>query len=296
MMSQAYSKNHRLTLVLDTVSKMGSGMPADICVRIAQRMGVDGKDPAFVRAIYRDLKQLADEGRLTADFFSPSGERLEPAAAETAKNVRVEYKLAADQAVAIPGWKTLHDFGGRLIPSSRQMGWKISFASESTAGKHFSFLFQVHGGQWAVLQLPANEFPAKIVFCRESELEPLPANYGKTVSDRQGVRTLVFACPDPSVSRGSLDRVGHAVLTIDHAGGLTLQDLGSKTGTHFAPCSDTFLEESLSAKTSQATVPLGLNPFEKEASWEKAGNGPTAIPVAAMIRFGAYRAAVLVKK
>ncbi|MGZ6480556.1 MAG: FHA domain-containing protein, partial [Bdellovibrionales bacterium] len=178
----------------------------------------------------------------------------------------------------------------------RNMGWKIAHSLHSKPDDHFSLLFRVHGGRWAVLQLPQADLPAKILFCRESESDRLPSDFKKYVADVHGLRTIVFVCPDQSVSRGSTTgRMGHALLQLQNDKSMRLLDLGSKTGTFFASCNESILADAFSTKFSDSTVPISLNPFEVDAQWNGITTNPVVVPPAAMIRLGTFRAAVLIK-
>ena len=294
-MTLTISKNLRLNTVFETLEAMGSGLPIDICQRVALRLGAV-QDKAFIRAVYRDLKQLADEGRIIAEVFAPDGSRLSEERAEESKNIRIEYRLCDTQASSIPGWKTLLNVGGRIIPPARKMGWKLSYATKMSQTGHFSLLFQGIAGRIAILQLPQAEFSARILFCRESEMDPLPPNFQELITQRFGLRTLAFVCPNQSVSRGnSIGKMGHAALSINREGQMSLEDFSSKTGTQFAQQSDEILSLAIGAYVNDETAPIEQNPFETKSAWQAVRERSLVLPNAAVIQLGTFRFAVLNK-
>jgi len=295
-MAREISKNQRMNLVIETIKTLGTGTAGDVHARVAKRQGIDVQDSAFIRSIYRDLKQLADEGRLIADIYAPDGTKIDPEQAEKAKNIRIEYRLPDSPEEQIPGWKIVRDAGGKLVPPRRDLKWKASFLNNTSADGNFSLFFRSLNGRWVVIQLALAELPAKILFCREDESDPLTHNYGDLVAESFGLRTLTVVCADPSVSRGKESkRLGHAILTIDRDANIHLQDLGSKTGTYFAECPQELLVEVFKVPTSGMTMPAFTNPFELPVDWTTVEETDVTVPQSAILRLGSYRIAILKK-
>lgn len=120
------SKSMRLIHVLETVADLRLAIPSEVLQRVAIRTGSDPNDSNLKRNVYRDLRELSDQGRLCVKYLTPDGSEISPDEADTHKNIRIEYTLPENTAAKIQGSGLIEELGGAFVPSAlRSLNWRF---------------------------------------------------------------------------------------------------------------------------------------------------------------------------
>jgi hypothetical protein len=279
---------------MEAIESLGKASPRDIHLRVAARCDVDAHNEAFVRSVYRDLKQLADEGRLHVRAYAPDGTEIEPEKWDETKNFRLEYSLSeVDSQIA--GWKLLDEIGSRVFPGSKTMGWKVCGAGQAAFTDHVSLLFKGKSSRCSALQLPISQLPAKVLFVRTGEILSDVQALKRQVAEVIGLKATIFMCSDPTVSRFEPgQRMGHALLTITRTGELECKDLGSFNGTFFAPISESEIHELARNESALATQKLRDEPFA-DLAFSAVSSKATPLSNPTVLRLGSFSIGIVLK-
>lgn len=285
-------KSLRLSHVLEIIGALGKASPKDIQGRLAVRLGAD-QDEAFQRAVYRDLKELGDDGRVLVKAFTPDGEELSPEKWDETKHFRLEYSLVASDSEQIPGWKILDESGMQLITANKSMGWKAKLGAQTEVAGHFSLFIQGKASRWVALQLPIDQLPAKIIFARSGDQLANPRVLKEQTGEVFGLRAALLLTSEPTMSRNEPGRKpGHAVLTLTSNGEIKLKDFGSSNGTFTAATSERTIDDLVgndSTRTQQIDSPL------TKVSWAPLSTGEQTLSNPAFVRLGSFTIALILK-
>jgi hypothetical protein len=295
----ALTKSHRLILILEVIEPLKVATPAQVLASVAKRSQSDPDDPNLRRAVYRDLSELADQGRLLARYLMPDGSEITPDQAEEHRNLRIEYRLPESGGDQIPGIGVLEKMGGGFLrPALKSMGWRFSPVENISLAKNLSLLFRYGHGKTAAIQLSLEQAPASLLLTRPPDghknFKPLAQEIERTY----GARTAALLCWDPSVSRSDLNtRLGHCLLSLESSLKLEIQDLKSSSGTYISALPDNYLEmvqKWLALQNSSKTQPNELNPFQISLPHTPVPNSPLTIPSACRLIMGDFRVLCLV--
>ena len=222
------SKSLRIINILQVIEALGRGTPKEIQIRTAARLNEDPDDPNFKRNIYRDLKELTDQGKLTAYYSSPDGAPLDFEDGEPDKNVRIEYCLTdLDDHGKILGWKLLKAAGFEFEKGPQSaISWKATNPAQWDSEKaHFQLLYQEPNGKILSLSVPWEDRPFQLIIGRQSDkklLSPLPQ------------RASYLYVSEPTVSRNDgKSRLGHCQISATKDGSILIADLKSSSGTFY---------------------------------------------------------------
>ncbi|MES3037509.1 MAG: hypothetical protein V4736_06340 [Bdellovibrionota bacterium] len=253
------SKSLRIIHVLEILQKLGRASPKEIQEKVALRMSKEAGDASFMRTIYRDLKELTDQGRLKAYYFSPDGAPLDSVDEDSLKNVRIEYGIAAPGAEDnISGGNLLESAGVNFITSKEMRPlWKARHIhSEFDLEKHFTILIQESTRLTLALQTSLEDIPCRIIIGRNSEPFLDRATCLKTIKESHGLRASYLFSDNPSISRFVPgQKLGHCLISVDRNGKIGLQDLGSTSGTSFGSIAPENLKEVWRKSNSDMTAP-----------------------------------------
>lgn len=83
----------RVLKVLEIVARLKRATPEDVMRSLASSLALGEISDGFRRSIYRDLKELAHDGRIVANHFSPDGAEIDVNLLEHFSNIRVEYSI-----------------------------------------------------------------------------------------------------------------------------------------------------------------------------------------------------------
>lgn len=281
-------KRDRLKLIIETMQRLGQANPKEIIQRVAVASDSDATDAAFVRNIYRDLKDLADEGHLTARYFNADGAELPPEEWNQNSNTRIEYSLTGDPAANVRGFAILKQANCALVPLTKSMEWNVTLATQLKAAGKLNILFRIRPGEWGAIQLALDQFPAKFVVGRSDDFAVDARVYADEAKEIFGTRTAILMTSDLTVSRIELPaRQGHALLTAGRDTTVRLTDLNSKSGTSWAELSFDQIRSIIQPARTTATLPLSADPFEADLNWQPCNGEP--LPACACVRVGTLR-------
>jgi hypothetical protein len=289
-------KTARVMSVWEVVVEAGQATPIEIHQRVSSRLGVPFDDPNFKRNIYRDLKQLADQGRLKVKYFSPSGEEIVPDDAENLKNTRIEYCAGEWKVDQISGHRILEDSSFQFVkPTALSMDWRVRLLQKTTdLDGSISLIVRGPSGKTFAFQLPADEIPAKIVVGRKTEKELEQHLLGDDLQEAFGRRTCALFSPDASVSRALRGtRLGHALLSVTSQRELSIQDLGSSSGTHWNSLRQEQLDEFVAQLVTERTISDVVDPFADSMAWNLVPPNGTNVKGPAIVKMGSLKIVVV---
>lgn len=224
------SKRHRLIKLNKIVNSLGKALPQEIMMKYKGEELEAGQDDLLRRNIYRDLKELADEGAIEAQYFLPEGKEISEDEAEKFRNLRVYY-CSKGGTKNIPGYNLIESAGGRIFNIQRDsLSWRVSEAinSENMVWVSFYSPFSkiIHLGL-SRINLPANLLVTRL----KHDIHPADL---KRIEQRFGYKTTIFSCWDQNISRpNTTQRVCHCALQIRRDLSVNLIDDHSSTKTYF---------------------------------------------------------------
>ncbi|MCC7406071.1 MAG: hypothetical protein IT288_16885 [Bdellovibrionales bacterium] len=264
------SKAGRMLLVWDAVKSLGRASPDDVLKAVARQMDLPSDDKNLRRNIYRDLKSFSDSGQLGVEYFTPDGAPITPDEEGSFANVRVEYFIQEAQA-RVPGHGLLEERGGLFVPSTqRDIGWRIQVLQQDNLSGFVSFIFETRDHSFLNLQVPLAELPVKVLIARDPGAESKRTPFD-VLNEILGLRYGVLYLNNRTLSRpeGS-GKVGHALVEITRDGkAARITDLGSKSGTFWAPSTPRYVQEINKLGHSDATLSPNASLFGQNISWIK---------------------------
>jgi hypothetical protein len=224
------SKRHRLIKLNKIVNSLGKALPQEIMMRYKGEELEAGQDDLLRRNIYRDLKELADEGSIEAQYFLPEGKEISEDEADKFRNIRVYY-CSKGGAENIPGYNLIVSAGGRIFNMQRDsLSWRVSEAINSDGMIWVSFYSPF--SKLIHLGIPTTSLPATLLVTRFKH-DVLPADL-KRIEQRFGFKTAIFSCWDQNISRpNTTHRVCHCALQMRRDLSVNVIDDQSSTKTYF---------------------------------------------------------------
>jgi len=285
------SKSQRLLYILEAVESLGVAVPATVLAKVAGRLSLSVNDANLKRAVYRDLKSLADGGRLAVRMLTAEGLEIDPDHWQEHKNLRTEYRLAADaEVIGVQGMGLIQELGGEFVPAARKMSWSFQPIQNLKLAGHLCLIMQGQSGRLLALQLPVSELPCKILISRVSDSRFDHALLSQEIQEQFGLRTACFFTWDASVSRHLLgQRPGHALLTVQQDSTLQLEDLNSSTGTSYGALEAQAIPLLLERQLSSQTQPEGANPLRGQLDLQPVKGVAAKLPGSAVVQFGSFR-------
>lgn len=282
------SKAGRMLLVWEAVKSLGRAAPDDVLRSVARQMDIPVDDKNFRRNIYRDLKGFSETGQLQVEYFTPDGTLIPPDEESNFANLRVEYFVPEAQE-QVQGHGLLKERGGYFAPSlQRRIKWRIQFLEGAGFDGHISFAFETNDHLFLTLQVPIDELPVKLLIARNpGSLDKHPPT--KVLDEILGLRYGVLYLNNRTLSRPDTGtKVGHALIEVGREGdSVRITDLGSKSGTYWAPSSKGFLEELKSHSTQDATLNPGSSLSSQNIAWIKLQPGEK-YPLPVFVRLGGF--------
>lgn len=224
------SKRHRLTKLIKIVNSLGKALPQEIMMRYKGDELEAGQDDQLKRSIYRDLKELADEGSIEAQYFLPEGKEISEEEIEKFRNIRVYY-CSKGEIENIPGYNLIAAVGGRILNLQKDsLSWRIS---ESVNSKNMVWVsFYSPFSKLIHIGLPKECLPATLLVTR-FERDILPADV-RQIEQRFGYKTAIFSCWDQNISRpNATNRVCHCAIQMRRDISVNVIDDQSSTKTYF---------------------------------------------------------------
>ncbi|MCB0367261.1 MAG: hypothetical protein H6624_01495 [Bdellovibrionaceae bacterium] len=270
-----------MLLVWEAVKSQGRATPEEIFKSVARQMDIPFDDKNFRRNIYRDLRTFSDSGRLGVEYFTPDGAPIPPDEESSYANVRVEYFIQEAQE-SVPGHGILEERGGCFVPSGqRKIKWKIQLFDQAELEGQVNFVFEARDHLFLTLQVPVDELPVKILVARDpgSENKRPPQ---EVLNETLGLRYGVLYLNHRTLSRPEgTAKVGHALIEITKTGNSArITDLGSKSGTYWAPSTAEFLHELKGHGAQDATLNPNSSLMGQNIAWIKLKAGETqSLPV-----------------
>jgi hypothetical protein len=252
------SKAGRVLLALGAVKSRGRASPDDVLKIVAQRLNVAASDKNLRRNIYRDLKSLAEEGRLGVQYFTPDGSPIEPDSEGSFGNIRVEYFIPEDEG-RIPGHRVLTDRGGVFRQSSqRKLSWRMSQLSDAKESRNeIRFVFDTGDHTLLCLGLPMDELPVKLLIARDPGAE-VRNRLSKRIQDELGPRHGALYLNKRTISRPDENgKLGHAIIELADSGeSIVVHDLGSSSGTYTSALNQESVAKILRLDSNTGAVTL----------------------------------------
>ncbi|MCB0383863.1 MAG: hypothetical protein KDD43_00615 [Bdellovibrionales bacterium] len=270
------SKAGRMLLVWEAVKMLGRATPDDVFKSVARQMDIPFDDKNFRRNIYRDLRTFSDSGQLGVEYFTPDGAPISPDEEASFANVRVEYFIQEAQE-SVTGHGLLEERGGSFIPSGqRKIKWRIQLFEQSSLDGHISFIFEGRDHLFLTLQVPIDELPIKILVARDPGAEDKRPPR-EVLDEILGLRYGVLYLNNRTLSRPEgTGKVGHALIEVTKTGKtVRITDLGSKSGTHWAPSTTEFIEELKNHGAQDATLNPNSSLMGQNIAWIKLKAGET---------------------
>lgn len=242
----------RILKVLEIVARLKRATPEDVMRSLASSLAIGEISDSFRRSIYRDLKELAHDGRLIATHFSPDGAEIDVDLLEHFSNIRVEYSIPHSNSVA-RGAGLLEKAGGSFRAISPLIqSWAIEQPTLSLKKGFTHLFFETAEFSFLCLKVRNDELPVSILVARRSdELDALDA---RLLKEKFGQRLGVLSLNHRTLSGyGAEKRAGHALITLSADGKVTVTDLNSSNGSAASDASDDFLVEICSPQTAAIT-------------------------------------------
>lgn len=246
------SKPMRILKVLEIVARLKRATPEDVMRSLANSLAISEITDGFKRSIYRDLKELAHDGRLMATHFSPDGAEIDVDLLEHFSNIRVEYSIPHSDSVA-RGAGLLEKAGGcfRAV-SPLVQSWAIEQPVPNLKKGFTHLFFETAEFAFLCLKVRNDELPVSILVARRSdELDALDPRFLK---EKFGQRLGVLSLNHRTLSGYSAEkRAGHALITLSADGKVTVTDLNSSNGSAVSDAGEDFLADICSPQTAAIT-------------------------------------------
>lgn len=232
----AATKNKRQIEVFLSLMKFQRARPHDITQKVARVLGADENDPAFKRAIHRDLRSLLENHQVAVDYFTPSGDPIPPGEEDTHSNLRVEYYILQQAIHQVRGGSLFSDIGGDIV-CPKYLYDVIHFEENPSQipKNSYQISLEVRRGQFIHLWFSKEDRPLKVYFCRKT----VSANEEKEKQEILEIlenRSIIVYVPDRSVSRFKNDTIqAHAQISfLREEERVKIVDQGSSKGTYIS--------------------------------------------------------------
>jgi hypothetical protein len=266
----------------------GRASPEDISLDLAAAANVDAGDASFKRNVYRDLKELADEGQVQVSYTLPDGSEVSEDDIDKYKNIRVQYFVASEQS-DIRGAKRVAHYGGAFERSTAtKLDWSI--AEELPAKPSVCFTCLTPASTRFTISVGATHLPIILLVSRLPDSDEFRPPFG-AIEEKYGYRTAVFYTWENTVSRPVKGtRLCHASVSVRKDLTVTVTDLGSSTGTFYQPAIEDDVAEFLALKSRGKTRPLKRNLMADERQKIEKEIGQLKLPL--FVWFGDFKVLV----
>ncbi len=186
------------------------GRPADVIRMVAPLLDQDASDPAFKRAVHRDLKSLMHSNQIGVDYYTPAGELIPPGEEEGHQNVRVEYYLLTHMDQEITGYQRFSELGGDMI-AKPVLNSVIKFNEHlnEVPVNTYRISLEMRTGFFIHMWMAKEDRPVKLIIARTSK-EMSQKSAREMVLGKLDARSLVLLLPNKAVSRLKVeDMTGH---------------------------------------------------------------------------------------
>lgn len=236
-------KRQRIQKILQIVNDLGKALPQEIMNRYYGSDTADDVNESLKRSIYRDLKELADEGSIEAQYFLPNGAEIDLDEIENFKNIRVFY-CSNDSQHTTFGQNLIERAGGAFLCSQKSgLKWTISEKMNAQGKIWISFFTPI--SKRLHISVAKDNLPVTLLITRAEQHE-LSAKEVSMIEQRFGYMFAVFSCWDQTVSRpSSIHRLCHCALKIHRNQSLEIIADPSPTKTFFKPAQQDELKDFL---------------------------------------------------
>ncbi len=269
------TKFERVTRINEIVARLGRATPQLVVEKIASSLAPDVNSENLRRSVYRDLKELAIAGRLSVEYFSATGAKLESEPAESdKKNFRVEYFVPNLTSKTV-GCEILESHGGQLLfGPGPSVNWKVSESMPAADLKQASIVIEARGGEFLTLSAAHSELPFKIVLARNPDDGAVDPSVLTDLTNAFGERYGLLLMDERHLSRAiGRDRLGHLVIEFASTPGtFKVRDLGSTGGTFSTPLTAAvlkFISKRTIESRAMATLIPGDSSLFNSLTWQK---------------------------
>lgn len=291
------NKRIRLLYVMEAMDRLKVATPRDILTQLSQQFNLSEEDANFKRSIYRDLKNLAEQGKLHVRTLAADGVELPPEEWDESKNIRLEYSIHGQESSFV-GIGLIEEMGAQIIlPQKRKLNFRVSSLHKANLERNLNLIFKGHLGKILTLQLPQEDFPARLLILRSHHEETDHKRFIAEIEERFGFRTAVLFVPDPTVSRYQAGvRAGHALITIDHKRVLTVSDFASSSGSKWSNLDKSEIEALLNTQQSKSTIAPSESPLENEGLVMQDFSNEVTLSNNTIVNFGKFRILIVISE
>lgn len=269
------TKFERVTRINEIVARLGRATPQLVFEKIAASLGPEVNEENLRRSVYRDLKELALAGRLSTEYFSSTGARLEAEPAESdKKNFRVEYFVPNGKSTLVGGEILESHLGRLLLGANRSVTWKVSDEMPVTDEKVTSIIVEIGVGEFLSLSAPHAELPFTLVLARRPDEGEVDSSVLSDLASAFGERVALLLVNERHLSRAiGRDRLGHLAIEFSGTpGAYKVRDLGSTGGTFSTPLTPEvlkFISKRTIASRAMATLIPSDSSLFNSLTWVK---------------------------
>ncbi len=201
---------------------------------VAPLLDQDANDPAFKRAVHRDLKSLMHSNQIGVDYYTPGGEMIPAGEEDQHQNVRVEYYLLTHMEQEVTGFQRFSELGGDMIAKPvLNSVLKFNEHLDEVPVNTYRISLEMRTGFFIHMWMLKEDRPVKLLFARTSK-EMAQKSAREEVQKKLDSRSAVLLLPNKSVSRLKVeDMSGHCELEFSkQEEQVLLQDHNSHNGTY----------------------------------------------------------------
>lgn len=256
------TKTIRIQALLDLLGRWGRLDKTAITHHLENLLSESFSNPAGARAIYRDLQDLVEDGRIAVDYYTRDGVLIEDYDPDKHKNVSCFWYIPSQEGM-VPGAGVLETLNSSLyVPNllKNDVSLQSGSSQPDPRNRHIYFLI---GTTYLCLKISFNAFPFKIIVSRthgnltNEEIECVANNFGK--------RCMILKLPYPKLSSyKSVDKLGHCILKFDTEEEFRVEDFKSTNGTILFPLKTSEADKlrSKGALLSHTTLTSTLKEFD----------------------------------
>lgn len=222
------TKSMRIQVLLDVLSRWGRLDKQSICHHLSTILQEDFNSQAGSRAVYRDLDELVNQGKISVDYYTRDGVHIDEYDPAKHKNVSCFWYIPSAEGL-VPGSGILKTLGC-LLYVSRILKNEISVIhGKSQPDPRNLHLYFICSGSFVCIKIATDALPFSIVISRthgeitDKEIDSVQKSHGQ--------RFVILKIPDAKLSsfKGPSD-LGHAVLRFESKEKISVEDLGSTNG------------------------------------------------------------------
>lgn len=195
------AKSLRYLEVYQSIKALKEASLDEILVRVAQSLGGETPNQSLRRAVRRDLNALVENHLVDIQYFTPSGDPIDPDDEENFKNKRARYGLVESKKPIHRGQAVLFRNGIQVVSRESVRGC-INFTDRYIDVPCGSFVvaFDGLGGSFIYLWVVFDDLPLNVEFARKTHSN-ITLSEQISIQDNLIGRSLLVLVQNLSVSR-----------------------------------------------------------------------------------------------